>query len=131
MITFNEEKIEKLAQKHDLSLVMLFGSQATGKTHSQSDVDIGFLSTLKKDLSERIKIEMDFQQELQNGRIQIVDLTRVSPLLLHYAVQDGKVLYERDSLVAPTFFAKVFKLYIETQPLRDIRAERLKKITTS
>ena len=35
-------KIAELAQKYHLSLVVLFGSQSRGDTHSKSDVDIAY-----------------------------------------------------------------------------------------
>jgi len=40
----NREKIEKIAKKYNLELMVLFGSQATGQTHSRSDVDLGVIS---------------------------------------------------------------------------------------
>ena len=35
----DREKIKSVAQKYDLEFVVLFGSQATGQTHSKSDID--------------------------------------------------------------------------------------------
>ena len=43
-----KEKVKEIAQKYGLSFVALFGSQATGKTHQKSDIDIAYLS--KNDL---------------------------------------------------------------------------------
>jgi predicted nucleotidyltransferase len=36
-------EVEKLARKYRLSLVILFGSRVSGRTHPQSDVDFAFL----------------------------------------------------------------------------------------
>ena len=46
-------QIKELAEKYGLKLVMLFGSQASGKTHKESDVDFAFtadeyISSLKQ-----------------------------------------------------------------------------------
>ena len=35
--------IEEVAKKYDVSLIVLFGSQAKGNTHKHSDTDVAFL----------------------------------------------------------------------------------------
>ena len=43
---------EEIRQKHNLSLILMHGSQVTGKTHSKSDFDMLWLEiTKKKDLT--------------------------------------------------------------------------------
>jgi len=37
------QELEPIASKHDLKLIVLFGSQANGRTHPASDVDIAIL----------------------------------------------------------------------------------------
>ena len=53
-------QIKELAEKHGLKLVMLFGSQVTGKTHKESDYDIAYLSDKKLSFDDegRIIIEI-------------------------------------------------------------------------
>lgn len=45
MKSFDMEQAKKVAEtvakKHGLSFVALFGSQATGRVHEKSDIDIG------------------------------------------------------------------------------------------
>ncbi|HDK81390.1 MAG TPA: nucleotidyltransferase domain-containing protein, partial [Nitrospirae bacterium] len=56
MIMFNIAKtkpeVRKIAEKYRLPLVLLFGSQVSGRTHPQSDVDIAFLSEKRMSLIE-------------------------------------------------------------------------------
>ena len=48
-ITEIKPEIEKLAKKYRLSMIVLFGSQVSGKTHPQSDFDFAFLSEKKNE----------------------------------------------------------------------------------
>ncbi|HIE27331.1 TPA: nucleotidyltransferase domain-containing protein [Candidatus Poribacteria bacterium] len=47
MVKFDEIKLAQLCRDLNLSLVALFGSQATGKTRVDSDIDIAVLSGQK------------------------------------------------------------------------------------
>ncbi len=42
-------EVAKVAEKHDLKLMVLYGSQATGKAKEKSDIDIAVLG--KKSIS--------------------------------------------------------------------------------
>ena len=46
-------EIAKVAQKHNLALVILYGSQATGKARDGSDVDIAVLGKTSRFLPNK------------------------------------------------------------------------------
>jgi predicted nucleotidyltransferase len=52
-----KQYIARIAQKYSLELILLFGSQATGRTHGQSDFDVAYLSKQKLDLEEEAKFK--------------------------------------------------------------------------
>ncbi|HLD00091.1 MAG TPA: nucleotidyltransferase domain-containing protein [Patescibacteria group bacterium] len=86
--------IEKLAQKFHLSLVVLFGSQASGKTHAKSDFDLAVLTDHKFSREEYAKIISDFSQALKipSKRIDVTELFHANPLLTRRIFFGGKLL---------------------------------------
>lgn len=120
-------KIKKLAEKHHLSLVVLFGSQATGKIHSQSDTDIAFLSRERMDLIDVSKMTMDFSKELGLGNLELVDMKNASPLLLKQVAQKSILLYEKELSLFADFKIYAYKRFMEAKPLLDLRELSLSK----
>ncbi len=121
--------IQQIADKFSLDLIILFGSQATGKTHSESDWDIAVKGYHVLTMDQRIDLIGEFEKHFPN--VDIVDIRRADPLLLACIASDGKPLYERD----PLNFAE-FKLYAQTQyidarPLLDKVIEKNKAFIAS
>lgn len=127
MFDFPKEKIKALAENNNLSLIILFGSQARNKTHPQSDVDLGFLSVRFFSLADIAKMQFEFSQELKIENIEMVDLKSAPPLLLRRAAEQGILLYEK----APSGFARfkiyAFKRHMEAKPLLGLRKAALNK----
>lgn len=119
--------LREFAEKYELQLLVLFGSQASGKTHPKSDTDIGFVSVRKKNLLEMIAMQRDMSQTFAIRDLDLVDLRTVSPLFLKNITDSGVILYED----RPGFFAELrmyaFKLFVETKPLRALRAASLER----
>ena len=91
-----KSKISGLAEKYNLNLVVLFGSQVTGKTHPQSDIDIAFSSERHLSLREIAEMESEMAKELQLKDIELIDLKMAPPLLLKQIAQKSILLYERN-----------------------------------
>ncbi|MBM3260992.1 nucleotidyltransferase domain-containing protein [Candidatus Kaiserbacteria bacterium] len=115
--------IETIAPRYGVSFAVLFGSQATGRTHAGSDADIAVqadcplspldLAEMAYEIGERIGIETD-----------VVDIRSASPLLQKHA-SEGILLYEREPHVFARFGMYAFKRFVETKPLRDLRRASL------
>lgn len=108
---------EKLAKKHRLDLVALFGSQAKGKTHPQSDVDIAIMGRRRLRPIEIARIALEFSELLKREDVEIVDLKSASPLLLKQVAEHSILLFESKSLIYPRFKIYAYKLYMEAKPL--------------
>ncbi|MEK7586801.1 MAG: nucleotidyltransferase domain-containing protein [Patescibacteria group bacterium] len=121
------EKFIDLAVKNGLILGVLFGSQATGKTHSQSDIDVGFVADRRLGLREIAEIQENLMVATGYGNIEMVDLKNVPPLLLKYVAEEGILLYEKE--VGDFDRLKIYgiKLYMEAQPLYRARSLELKR----
>lgn len=126
-----KEKVAKVAQQHNLSCVVLFGSQATGKTHLLSDTDIGFMTEREIDYKDQFRIQTDFSESLQISNLELVNMRRISPLLMKQVADKGKLLYEDRRGRFISFRVMSFKLYVETAPLRRLRERYLSNFIKS
>lgn len=128
---FNEPEIRArvsaIAEKYRLSLVVLFGSQATGKTHRQSDMDIAILSEKELGLREIGELTLVFTQGLKTKDVDVVDLKTAPPLLLKQVVTNAILLYESKPLIFSTFRIYALKRYMEARPLFKLREESLSR----
>src|SRR3990167_4676309 len=77
------QEIAKMAEKYGLSLVVLFGSQATGKTHARSDIDIGVAkyhpSWDSGNTLPLIPVEDTLSEIFRRDDVEVVDLYTISP----------------------------------------------------
>lgn len=120
------EKFKELAVKNGLVLGVLFGSQATGKIHSQSDIDVGFIADRRLRLREIAEIQENLMVATGYGNIEMVDLKNVPPLLLKQIADEGILLYEKESGDFDRLKIYGIKLYMEAKPLYQARALELK-----
>ncbi|HCB35377.1 MAG: hypothetical protein A2W52_01585 [Candidatus Taylorbacteria bacterium RIFCSPHIGHO2_02_49_25] len=120
-----KKKIAEIAGKHNLQLIVLFGSQATGRTHKKSDVDIGFVAEREIDSGERFAISSELARIFQNPEVELVNLNNVSPELKRQVADQGILLYESRPQTFDLFKIHAHRIYMETKPLRVYRDARL------
>ena len=87
----DKNKIAEIAKRHNLVLVVLFGSQATGATHSKSDVDIAVLGSMNFD---RFALANELDRALERDDVEVIDMSQASPTMMYVLIRDGKALYE-------------------------------------
>lgn len=89
---------ETVAKKYGLSFVALFGSQATGRVHEKSDVDIGVAKRVASYFEEvsvpLVGIKNELTRTLNRDDIKVVNLSTVSSTFMRVVVEEGTVLYE-------------------------------------
>jgi predicted nucleotidyltransferase len=115
-------KIAEVAEKYGLSFVVLFGSQATGRTHPKSDVDLGVISSNEFD---RIKLMSDMDKVFGRDDVQAVDLSKASPTLMRAVVKDGKLLYEKERTIYLRWKFYAIRVWMETAWLRNLASRQL------
>jgi predicted nucleotidyltransferase len=103
----------------DVELVVLFGSVATGRARTRSDVDIAVRCAGPADLDELYRV---LASRIGTYRLDLVDLRRASPLLMMEVARRGRVLFERHPGVFRQFQALASRRYCDTVKLR--RAQR-------
>jgi uncharacterized protein len=117
-----QSKIKALATSHDLSLVVLFGSQAIGNTHAQSDIDIAVIG---KHVSDKSKITRDFCAIFKRDDVEVVNLSNASPTLMHSVVKDGVLLHEKENGDFLKWKLYAIWVWLDTAWLRRLRDKKL------
>ena len=94
LMKFNLLKLRSLAKKYHLALLVMFGSQASDKAHSESDLDLAFYAFGK--VNEE-KLYEDIIHLFKRADIDLVNLsTNHNHLLRFEALHKGVVLYEAE-----------------------------------
>lgn len=115
-------QIKELAERYGLSLVVLFGSQATGATHPKSDVDIAVLSTQTFD---RNKLLDGFWDIFKRDDVEMVNMGTASPTMMYVLIRDGKLLYENASGAFMKWKFYAIWVWLDTAWLRRLRDKKM------
>ncbi|OGI94397.1 hypothetical protein A3A03_03835 [Candidatus Nomurabacteria bacterium RIFCSPLOWO2_01_FULL_40_18] len=125
MITFDQTQkkaLIELANKYELKLVILFGSQVSGRIHQESDFDVAYFSEKELSLEEESGFMYGLMPILKirdERLVNIVDMKTAGPLMLYSVTSKGRVLFERK----PSFFLSLklyaWKVFVDTQSFRD------------
>jgi len=90
------EKIEAFASAHhNIVVVYLFGSAATGRLRSSSDMDIAVMSTTDIDGFAKAVMETELSN-LMRRDVDVVIFHQADALLQHQILKYGSMLYEKD-----------------------------------
>ncbi|OGI25155.1 MAG: hypothetical protein A3J76_03045 [Candidatus Moranbacteria bacterium RBG_13_45_13] len=109
-----KKNINKIAKKHRLELVMLFGSFASGENRKDSDLDIAVLGknniSLRKTLAISRELSFIFEKE-----VDLSVMNQANPLLLHQVEQNAILLSGRDEKFFE-FKLRAFRRYHDYAP---------------
>ena len=117
--------ISKLAEKYGLSLVLLFGSQATGQIHKESDIDTAYLPEKSLDFDQECYLNYEFTNIFRQDRVDTVDIKKASPLLMYAVFDHPRILFQIDSNIFSQYRAYAFKKYVEAKPIFEEKSRRL------
>ena len=115
-------KLESLG----VGVVYLFGSQAQGTAHFDSDIDIGvvFLDPTPlfdyKKYSKIYQILFEFFSDLFRSGMRIIDIVplQIAPYSLRFeAIVPGKILYQSSPIFRADFEEQVIKMYFDFRPM--------------
>ncbi len=90
------EAVRGVLQRYPIRLGIFFGSQVTGKTHAESDVDVAveFDAGLSPENRPRARLDViaDLTRELGTDDVDVVDLDGVRPEIGVAALEGGVLL---------------------------------------
>ena len=125
-IELMQSKINELTGKYHLSLVLLFGSRAAGKTHAHSDFDVAYLSEKPLDLMDEAKLLCDLMPIFRSDKIDLVNLKKAPPLLMKRVFDSHQVLFCADKARYFNYQMYALRRYIEAKQLLDLRSDYLR-----
>jgi len=87
-------KIQQFCSEYtQIAAAYLFGSSATGKDRSKSDIDLAIMVNPKVGAMERVEMETILSSRLHRD-VDLVIFNQGSPLLQHQVLKYGKLVYE-------------------------------------
>lgn len=119
-----------MAQKHGLSLILLFGSRIQGKIHKESDFDVAYLAEKELDLMAEARLILDLSSIFKSENIDLVNLRKAPPLLLFAITKTARIVFEKEPLLFAALGAYAFHKYIETKPFYEDKFRRLEEKLT-
>jgi predicted nucleotidyltransferase len=129
-ITSKEKRLlRKIAQKYSIELLLIFGSQTSGKVHKESDFDIGYLSKKNLSLKEEGQLMIDLAPVLKIPleKMELAPLKGGSPFFLKEVFTNSQVLYARDELIFDRYKIYALRYFEEFQPIFEQMKKILKK----
>jgi len=126
----SKAKIKDIALKYHLSLVLLFGSQATGKIHRGSDYDAAYLGEESLSLKEESNLIIDLMHIFGTEDVDLVALHNAAPLLAYEIAHSAQPLYERTPGLFTSFYLYALRQYEEAKPLFELRSVYLERKIT-
>ncbi len=121
------KKITSFCKENNIELLVVFGSQAFGKIHPSSDIDVAVKFRHGKEIS-KLKLIYRLDDLFHGKNIDLVILrTETDPLLLFEIFFNGKFIYEEYPGLFDKERLRAWKLYIDTEKLRLMQKEYLKE----
>jgi len=111
-----KDRLAPLFNEEGLRIVLLFGSVASGKEYQESDIDLGFLFDRPIDI---LDLTNRVIQLLRTDKVDVIDLSRASPLLKYSAIRQGRALFEQVPGLYNIFKSLTFRVYVDTKKLRE------------
>lgn len=119
-------KIAETAEKKKLSLIILYGSQATGKARNDSDIDMAALGERPLRFEDIADLINDFSDVFGSNEIDVKSLHFADPLFRFQVMRDGILLYgDRKKFLS--FKAYAFRDYHDSKDLFMLKDLLIKK----
>lgn len=115
-----------LAERDGVVAAYLFGSQVTGDTWAESDLDLGLLFAQPPEdplAPATIADELEDELGLPAGTLDIRVLNQASPRFLFQVLRDGEVVYEADPDRRVAFETRSTSRYYDFLPLQRVQDE--------
>lgn len=122
-----KEKIARICRSFGVKILLLFGSQISGKIHKESDFDLAFVGGRPFDFEETARLNAELQSIFGEARVETVDILKTSPLLKKRIFDDHAVLYLDNKFLYYSLASYASKSYLETKFLRDNLTKYLNK----
>jgi len=118
------ERLEGVATKHGVDLIVLFGSMVSGKTHPRSDVDLGVRLEGGREVTWQAlgDLDADLEEVFPGREVDLGLINRADPLFLWQIVQKGQLLVG-DPRAYADLKMLAYKRYVDHRRFLDMEAQ--------
>lgn len=120
-------RIDELAKKYHLKMILLFGSRASGKIHKESDYDVAYLPSGNLEFDEETDINLQFIGIFSHDRIDTVDMRKASPLLSYAIFTNCQILFAEDNLIFYRYRAYTAKQFADAKDFYEHKIIKVKE----
>lgn len=117
--------MEEIRKKHGLALIIMHGSQVSGRVHKLSDMDIAVVRRNINNKLDLLSLISDLKKELKTDRVDLVDITTANPLLF-FAVMRRSKLLSGSRKDYDKYLRLAFNKYSDYQPYLRLEADFVK-----
>ncbi len=121
-----KEKIESIVKKHDLKLLLLFGSQVNGTVKADSDFDIAYLPQKSIAVKQKLELNNDLANVFGSDKIDQVNIKDASPLLRYEISKNCQLLFGKD-IDYIKFKTRAFRIFTDSASLFKLQDALIKK----
>jgi hypothetical protein len=119
------------AKRREIAAAYVFGSVATGRTRTDSDVDVAVLLarplSVRGAFSYRLKLIADMGSALHRSDVDLVLLNDASPLLAHRVLSKGRLVFERSRSARVRFHVQTANRYADVVPMYETQIRYVKR----
>jgi predicted nucleotidyltransferase len=108
------QELCSLVQAHT---IIIFGSVAKGTARAESDIDIAYLSSLRKSTYQRFRIGQQLADILHRD-VDLIDFEESSTVFQIQIATTGMVLYEEQPLPRQLAYIQAFREYVQLNDKR-------------
>ena len=123
--------VKCVAKRREIQAAYIFGSVASGRTRTDSDIDIALLLNEKsrylKTLDYRLRVASEIRTALGRPDLDLIILNEAPPVLAHQVLSKGKLIFERSRTARVAFQVRAVNLYLDTEPMRALFRRYLKR----
>lgn len=111
-----KEEIGEVLEESTVEFAYLHGSRATGKAHSESDLDIAVYAENELSLKDQAGLETEIRKKT-GVETDLSVLNGSSLGFQHQVVKKGEVIYSVDEERRKEFEEELYRKYLDIKPL--------------
>ena len=119
--------LESWCQKNLVLIAVLFGSQATGKTHARSDVDLAIWTKRPFVPDDKLRWLVELEAIFANAVSLVLVSPELDPILGFEIVKQGRLLYEQTDELWFKERARLWHAYNDSLPFRRAARRQLQQ----
>ena len=110
----------------EIQAVYLFGSRATGKTHTESDLDLAIIPRSDQARGQKLDILTDLaRQGFDNVDLVFLDTDDI--VLRFEAIKHNRLIYQTEDFDRGTLYSNVVRQYLDFLPYLKVQRKAYKR----